>query len=1167
MSGCSLQQFRARIGGYSGVAVKLSTHKLYFMNIRNVNSCLVLLLYGSRGLSLALLLFLILNDASFSHHLSRRSRCCNNGLKNKTNFSNVLVSTLMFVNMLFCFICLCLLLLCGDVEPNPGPVLDREQGISIVHINVRSLKNKIFHLQAELGRFDIITVSETWLSTDVDNEDINLNGFHPPIRCDRPGDAHGGVAVYVKSDLICKPRYDLSIPSLEAVWVETKIDQETLLVGTFYRPPDANVNYWDLIDESIQSASRTPQKLIILGDFNADCMNNPPPHLQRLLNVNSLFQIVTEPTRITEHSSTLIDLILTPCPDMIDAVDIFPPVCSDHSCPYVKIKKTVNLKRSFKRTIYNYSKLNIGKFVDDLLNLDWPEVVNLEPLDAAVESFTDILMTTAKHCMPVKTVVINERDAPWITEGIKKLIRKKQIIHSLAKRLDSMWCWALFRRIRNILVDKIRKRKEEYDIELDDRINSQIHFGNKDWWKLVNKFMTKKGLSQSEIPPIDNNGIICYSDEEKAEVFNTFFVNQSCVDDEDDPFPTLSEHPGSAPPLIITTDMVSGIIKSLDQNKAVGPDLVHNKILKAAVDVVSDPLSKLFSRSLAEGKFPKAWKVAHVTPVYKKGEKSLCTNYRPISLLSCIGKVMEKCIQTHMFTYLTDHNLLTVSQSGFIPGDSTVFQLLGIYDDLCQSLDKQCTSQAIFFDISKAFDRVWHRGLIYKLYAIGIRDMLLEWIKDYLSDRTQAVVIKGCMSNYRCVHSGVPQGSVLGPLLFLVYINDIVVDIKSIIKLFADDTSMYVSLDNTLERTEILNSDAQQIMQWAKNWKVNFNQSKTELLTVSTRRQPETLPLKFGEEILIETTVHKHLGVYLQNDCKWNHHVHSIVVKARILVACLRSYKYRLSRKALEMMYKAFILPHFDYADVIWDNCNAMLAVELEKMHLDAIRTIIGAVRGTSHQKLYNESGFTTLQERRRKHKLIVYFKLVNGLAPVYLLDYLPSLISAVNPYHRRKPYDRQMFRCRTELYKHSFFPSATSLWNELPDHIKQTNSIGCFKRFLSRDDPLIPPYVYSKVRKAEIIHCKLRLEISDLNADMFKRHLTNDVFCRCGFHVENCEHFLFDCPLYTNVRATTIDTLPDNNNITVLCAMYGNSDKSLAENTALFYQIQKFILDSKRFC
>ena len=366
------------------------------------------------------------------------------------------------------------------------------------------------------------------------------------------------------------------------------------------------------------------------------------------------------------------------------------------------------------------------------------------------------------------------------------------------------WALALFRQTRNNLTDVIRSRKTEYMSDLDKRISSPCLFGSKDWWKLVKGFIRAKGMPLEDIPPLEDNGITYYSPKEKATIFNEYFATQCSVTDEGEALPQLNEIHGTIEQLLITTDTVKEVLKNLDGKKAVGPDLVHNKVLIATAEVICEPLTYLFNRSLTEGKFPACWKRAHVTPIFKKGNKQECGNYRPISLLSCIGKVLEKYVQSHVFSYLMENNLLTTAQSGFIPQDSTVYQLTSIYDDFCKFLDDKTTAQVIFFDISKAFDKVWHRALLYKLSALGIRGQLLDWFSDYLNNRFQAVVIKGAQSSYLPISAGVPQGSVLGPLLFLVYINDITHDIESIIKLFADDTSMYLGLEISHIRSEIL---------------------------------------------------------------------------------------------------------------------------------------------------------------------------------------------------------------------------------------------------------------------------------------------------------------------------------------------------------------------------
>ena len=452
------------------------------------------------------------------------------------------------------------------------------------------------------------------------------------------------------------------------------------------------------------------------------------------------------------------------------------------------------------------------------------------------------------------------------------------------------------------------------------------------------------------------------------------------------------------------------------------------------------------------------------------------------------------------------------------------------------------------------------------MHAIGIRNELLDWFKDYLKHRKQAVTIKGETSSYLEIQAGVPQGSVLGPTLFLIFINDIVSDIVSTIKLFADDTSIYLSLNDAHMRTVILNDDMRKISNWAKKWKVDFNPDKSKLMTITNKQSPETQQLEFCGTQLNESIEHKHLGVILRNDCKWNSHINSIIEKTRIQIACLRSHKYKLGRRTLEIMYKSFILPHFDYADFLWDNCSETLSDELEKLNLDAIRTITGAVRGTSHHKLYEESGILPLKERRRRHKLIMYYKLISGLTPNYLKDSLPPLVSDINPYHRRNPLERYTPRCRLSLYQDSFFPSTTAAWNNLPDKIKTISSASQFKQQLAINDVRVPTYYYCFDRIAEIIHCKIRLEMSDLKGDLFKRHLTDDKTCDCGFFEENARHYFFDCTKYIEARNATIHSNQILNNTDLRTLTHGKQNLSIQENMHIFRTVQEFIKKSNRF-
>ena len=351
----------------------------------------------------------------------------------------------------------------------------------------------------------------------------------------------------------------------------------------------------------------------------------------------------------------------------------------------------------------------------------------------------------------------------------------------------------------------------------------------------------------------------------------------------------------------------------------------------------SPALCIFFYTSLRLGEVPGAFKEAHVTPVPKGGDITLVSNHRPISLLSNLDKVLERLVFKHLHNHFVDNNILTPFQSGFTPGDSTVNQLTYLYNTLCHALDSGKEVRVIFCDISEAFDRVWHAGLVHKLQAAEISGSLLQWLINYLSNRKQRVVLPGVQSKRNFIYAGVPQGSILGPLLFLLYKYDIVVDIRSSIRLFADDTSLYIIVDNPDHAAQLLNADQEKITKWAETWLVKFNPGKTESLLISRKTSGPTHPPVFmlNQEIN-EVDKHKYLGIVLSDDCSWHHHINYIKEKARARINIMRKLKFLLDRKSLETIYISFIRPVIEYADTTWDNCTQNDKQELEKIQLEA---------------------------------------------------------------------------------------------------------------------------------------------------------------------------------------------------------------------------------------
>ena len=375
------------------------------------------------------------------------------------------------------------------------------------------------------------------------------------------------------------------------------------------------------------------------------------------------------------------------------------------------------------------------------------------------------------------------------------------------------------------------------------------------FWSIIRYFVKTYDCS-ANLPPLcntttDGHSIYLTTDQEKADCLNSYFASISTINDSNAVLPHLNIKTHSSLSAINVSELeVEDIIRTLVVNKASGPDFISHRMLKSVSKSVSGPLTILFNRSLSEGKFPDVWKVANVTPIFKKGDKTQPSNYRPVSLLSCCGKLFERVVFKHMYNFFMENNLLYKYQSGFLPNHSTNYQLIDMFHHICQSFDNKQFSCIVFCDISKAFDRVWHKGLLHKLKEHGINGQLLKWISNYLGNRQQRVILQSASSSIKPVTAGVPQGSVLGPLLFLIYVNDISDSLLSLTRLFADDSSLYYSASSLTDIEGIINHDLHVLSKWAETWLVDFNPNKTEAMLFSLKKTGNFTKLTFSEHFI-----------------------------------------------------------------------------------------------------------------------------------------------------------------------------------------------------------------------------------------------------------------------------------------------------------------------------
>ena len=708
----------------------------------------------------------------------------------------------------------------------------------------------------------------------------------------------------------------------------------------------------------------------------------------------------------------------------------------------------------------------------------------------------------------------------------------------------------------------------------------------KQFWRLAKEiYGTKKNRS---IPAINDNNLVITTSAAKADIFNRYFVSQS----------TLQVPPNhTLPPLILATDsiledirvddaQVRRILKKLNVSKATGPDGIGNMFLKHCAESLSLSLASLFNKSFEQGRVPIHWKTANVTPVYKKGDKGHVKNYRPVSLLSNVAKVQERIVFDVLYNYCSEHNLLTWRNSGFKKLDSAMYQIINVTHQVNQELEKGKDLCLIFLDISKAFDKVWHTGLLHKLKVNGISGNLLKWFGSYLEERQQRVVINGQCSSKLELNAGVPQGSILGPLLFLIYINDILQNVSCELYMFADDTFIFEPIDNYDISFKRLNDDLVHLANWSNQWLVTFNADKTEYLKISRKQQNVIDPPLLLHDTPIQKVVkHKHLGVTMNSKATWSDHIDEVKAKAMRSVGLLRRIQYKAPRACLETLYKSYVRPIIEYGNVVYDGSPELYLKELEKIQRDAALICTGAYRHTSHDKLLKELGWEPLSLRRKHHRLSIMYKIQNGLAPDYITMLCPHTVNDMSPYQLRNGANLRGMSVRTTSMMKSFFPQTIKDWNNTDISVRSQSSLLSFKQKLKDKAGYRVNKLFSYGgRHCRVNHTRLRLGLSGLNYHRHKVNFIDDSCCpKCGSNIENPIHYFFQCPHYSTQRKRLAVRLADllapgvhfslvlpeskkdmENFLEIL--LNGSDDLTLTENTLLFQIVQEYIESSRRF-
>jgi len=944
-----------------------------------------------------------------------------------------------------------------------------ETDLRIISLNIRSLIGHHDELIALLSnlkhRFNIICLEESWLKESETNM-YTIEGYkshhslRPIINDKRPG---GGVSVYVSDELQaeCIPDTKLSLPFIESIFLKISLNNSKhIIIGTIYRPPSGDTNRF--IDELCRmiNSLNTRQDCILTGDFNIDLLklnNNEYPIANELINAMntySLRHVITKPTRVTTNSSTLIDNIFTSNPINIIS-GILDVSISDHF-PIFIIQKNMLPKRNntITPTTISYRLINDRTLYDlgNCLNdYDFDAVYSCTDSTEAINQLNAVLDEKFNYYCPVKTKIISNKviHKPWITPHILRCIKRRDNLYRLLR--NGRTTIDVCKRYRNYVTKEIRTRKRQYYADLFERHSNDT----KKTWSVINSLLrpsnNKKDSSIREI--VCNNNT--YTDKsEIADQMNSYFCNigrnitDSIPDNGKTPNSYITTNlPNSFFFSPISTNTTKNIIMTI-KNKAGKLAEIPVKVIKYLSPIISPIICYIINLSLSTGQFPDSLKVARVTPIHKAADKSDMSNYRPISVLPTLSKIFERIAYNQLYSYLEYHNILTRCQYGFRIKKSTTLALLNQLQYLYSKLDSDEYVLSLFLDFRKAFDCVRHDILIEKLEKYGIRGIALDWFTSYLSDRKQYIIIDGHKSPQQNITHGVPQGSILGPLLFLIFINDLPI-VTPYFKyiLFADDSTLSTSFKkrDAKDVAITINQELSKIHEWLLTNKISVNTDKTKYIIFSYRNSPTTAPIFLGNSQISETSDIKFLGVTLDKQLTFKNHVDNISSKLSRSVGILYKLSHYLPHKTLKLLYHTMVHPLMTYGIEAWyatyDNVRERIFL-IQKRAIRAVNNLSFRAHTTEY---FNRNSILMIEDFYIYQILLFIYKFKNSL--INDTSFTFTYQNETHGHRTRRRYDICIPQFNKAKSQRSITYEGAKQWNSLADDVKNLGSLNSFSK------------------------------------------------------------------------------------------------------------------------
>ena len=812
-----------------------------------------------------------------------------------------------------------------------------------------------------------------------------------------------------------------------------------------YRSPSSALcTVFDFISSNIDEVlSINPStNVFVIGDFNihhkdwltySSGTDRPGELCYNFSISNGLTQMVDFPTRIPDcdsHSPALLDLFLSSNASICFTM-AFPPLGnSDHVVVSVSIDFQTNSQQDapFHRIPYNYSCADWDGLRDHLRDVPWEDIFKLGA-SAAASEFCEWVQVGIDVYIRHRKYQVKSHSSPWFSAACAAAIVHRNHFFRLYQREKSSDSKVQFRQASNRCKRVLEGAKLAYANKTKESITSQ-KLGCRDFWRIANSVLNK---GKSAIPPLFNGPEVLSSASDKAKLFAENFSLNSNLDDSGVSLPVFPSRTNLKPHNIsVTPKMVRKTVMNLDLSKASGPDCIPVVVLKNCEPELSYILAELFNRCLKESCFPDCLKVSSVLPVFKNvGESSTAKNYCPVSLLSVVSKVFEKLVNNRIVDHLEKCGLFSDFQYGFGPSQSTADLLTVVSDRIARAFNRSGATRAVALDISEAFDRVWHAGLLHKLKSYGISGQIFSLISSFLSNRQLRVVLDGKSSQEYPVNAGVPQGSILGPTLFLLYINDLPDDVICDIAIYVD-TTLYSRCDRAsdlwqqLELASELESDLRDTVDWGKKWLADISAGETQLVSFDRSNNNGSIDVKMGGSILEEKSSFKMLGLTFSSKLDWGSYIISIAKTAsKKIGALIRSMKC-LSPEVALYLYKSTIRPCLEYYCHVCAGAPSCYLDLLDKLQKRICR-IVGPSLAASLEPLAHRQNVASLSLFYRYY----FGRCSSELAQLVPLPFSRGRSTCYSD--RLHDFSITIPRCYKDVYVNSFFPRAAKLWNFLP--------------------------------------------------------------------------------------------------------------------------------------